>query len=202
MRELRHDRTCKEKNSKQVSKNARKSTSRAAGKQSNEKGSGVRVRMYNVGFGDCFLLFIPTPRGEKRVFIDCGSIAKQKLQIGDIAEQVVNDVKDPDGVPRIDVIVMTHRHRDHISGFASAIWDQVEAKEVWMPWTEDPEDPAARRIRDLQTRLALSLQQIFSAQSGQNRLRELALNAASNEDAMRTLHDGFAGQPTRYFARW
>ena len=30
--------------------------------------------MYNVGFGDCFLLFVPTSNGVRKIVIDCGSI--------------------------------------------------------------------------------------------------------------------------------
>src|SRR5260221_14498671 len=36
---------------------------------------GLRVRMYRVGFGDFFLLSVPTPKGPKpfrHILIDCG----------------------------------------------------------------------------------------------------------------------------------
>jgi hypothetical protein len=33
----------------------------------------VVVRMYNVGFGDCFLLTLPTTAGPRRMLIDCGT---------------------------------------------------------------------------------------------------------------------------------
>jgi hypothetical protein len=32
----------------------------------------ISIRMYNVGFGDCFLVRITTPDGERRVLVDCG----------------------------------------------------------------------------------------------------------------------------------
>jgi hypothetical protein len=35
-------------------------------------GTELRIRMYNVGFGDCFLLFIPTDDGERTLLLDCG----------------------------------------------------------------------------------------------------------------------------------
>ena len=35
--------------------------------------ASVAVRMYNVGFGDCFLLTIPMADGVRRILIDCGT---------------------------------------------------------------------------------------------------------------------------------
>lgn len=117
----------------------------------------IGVRMYNVGFGDCFLIFIPTPKGLRKMLIDCGSMASAKLAIDAIADQVIVDAAGPDGKPVIDVVVATHRHRDHVSGFAAPSWRQVRVREVWMPWTEDPRDTGARKLRDGQTAFASGL---------------------------------------------
>jgi beta-lactamase superfamily II metal-dependent hydrolase len=170
----------------------------------------IRIRMYDVGFGDAFLLLIPGEQGDHRVLFDCGSIAQGSSPMGEVVNRIVQDVTDADGTPRIDVVVMSHRHRDHVSGFAQAEWDGVEVKEVWMPWTEDPKDPLAREIRDIQSRFASSLDASLSARlaaaapgsSESDRiaaLQEIAMNAMSNEDAMRTLHEGFLGRPLRRF---
>src|SRR6266850_1416551 len=117
----------------------------------------VSIRMYNVGFGDAFLETLPTQKGDRRLLFDCGSIAKGPSSIGDVAKQIIADCKNGAGDPRIDVVVATHRHRDHVSGFALPLWNSVEVGEVWMPWTEDPTNPEARRIRDAQAGLALAL---------------------------------------------
>ena len=79
-----------------------------------------------------------------------------------------------------------------------------------MPWTEDPTDAEAKRIREVQSRLATTLMAISetrltmspAASTDRPRLelmRDLALNALSNEEAMRTLHHGFLGAPLRRF---
>ena len=171
----------------------------------------VRVRMYNVGFGDAFLVFLPTPQGERRMLFDCGTIGSAPgIPIEKVAKQIVTDVTDADGVPRIDVVVATHRHQDHVSGFAKQAWEPLEVKEVWMPWTEHPTDKLARQIRETQSGLAARLVARFEAQlaiaglaaAEQSRLqglRETALNALSNEDAMLRLHEGFVGKPKRRF---
>lgn len=159
------------------------------------------VRMYNVGFGDCFLVLVPASDGVRRVLIDCGShlAAPGPRPIREVAEQIVADVADEGGQPRIDVVVATHRHYDHVAGFDSAVWQRVLVREVWMPWVEDPRDPRARRIHDAQTRAALGLQQLVASLRAGDAEREIVANALSNEGAMATLHRGFSGRPLRRF---
>jgi beta-lactamase superfamily II metal-dependent hydrolase len=168
-------------------------------------GSGkVRIRMYNVGFGDCFLLTLPTPNGDRNVVIDCGSVKAKVHDIGKVADQVIADVKDASGKARIDVLILSHRHRDHLSGFADAArWQDVEVGEVWMPWVESRTDPAAKKIRREQQNLALAIQRAASARNALEVVKSLdavALNALSNDDSLDTLHGGFTGKPkVRFF---
>src|SRR4051812_2151043 len=107
------------------------------------KTRAARLRMYNVGFGDTFLLTLPTAGRDRRILIDCGSVAKAQRSIGEIAQSIVDEIG-AEGKPRLDVVIATHRHRDHVAGFASPVWDDVEVGEVWMPWTEHPTDPKAK----------------------------------------------------------
>jgi hypothetical protein len=167
--------------------------------------------MYDVGFGDCFLLQIPRPDGTAaRVLFDCGSIKLGANPMKAVVQQVIEDARPAPGQkPRIDVVVATHRHRDHISGFADPAWAEVEVGEVWMPWTEKPNDGQARRIREMHLRLAEQLQTRLEARlaapgasaerTALESSHELALNALSNDEAMYTLQHGFAGRPKRCY---
>lgn len=161
--------------------------------------------MYNVGFGDCFLVEFPNlTDGVSRVLIDCGSIAAGPFSIADVAERVISDCTDTDAVARIDVIVCTHRHADHVSGFAKPAWKDVEVKEVWFPWTEDPTDEAAQEIRETQSRLALALHARWTdgneaTQNENSGWLALAVNALSNNKAMTMLHEGLRSKPKRKF---
>ena len=53
--------------------------------------NSLRIRMYNVGFGDCFLLFIPTEDGERTMLLDCGKHMSSKTghTISEAAKDVV-----------------------------------------------------------------------------------------------------------------
>ena len=173
----------------------------------------VRVRMYNVGFGDCFLLEFPrADAAPYRILVDCGSHSAGHPATGwRISEIVDTLVADLEG-GRIDVVVATHRHQDHVSGFEVPAWDDVVVGEVWLPWTEDPNDPDATRIRTRQSSLALNLTHAFAQQDFDTRwasaraatgstesLRAMVANSLTNETAMRTLHRGFSGKPVRRF---
>lgn len=118
----------------------------------------VKVSMYNVGFGDCFLIRLPTPEGEKKILIDCGSIKQGAAGGTDaVVAQLIDDVTE-NGEAHLDVVAVTHRHRDHVSGFGESAWQDVRVDEVWLPWTEDPEDPVARSILQQMAGFAAALQ--------------------------------------------
>jgi len=94
--------------------------------------------MYNVGFGDSFLMRIPTAEGERRILVDCGfqSQGKGKFTDQDLVSQIKKDL----GGEALDAVVATHRHQDYISGFGeTALWADIAVNEVWLPFTVGPE---------------------------------------------------------------
>jgi hypothetical protein len=102
----------------------------------------ARIRSYNVGFGDCFLLTFTYDGDDTRnVLIDFGSTKKSEHgPEGDmpaIAEQIREDCGG-----KLEIVVATHRHRDHISGFGKESGEVIASLEpelVLQPWTEDPQ---------------------------------------------------------------
>jgi hypothetical protein len=107
----------------------------------------VRIRSYNVGFGDAFLLTFSYADRERNVLIDFGSSEKSeftpKRGLLAIAEQIKTDCGG-----KLEMVVATHRHSDHISGFArqsGAVIRSLAPEVVLQPWTEEPGlDPNAR----------------------------------------------------------
>jgi beta-lactamase superfamily II metal-dependent hydrolase len=173
----------------------------------------LRVRMYNVGFGDSFLCEFPRPGAPFRVLIDCGAhtagYPRDDWRPEDVVDNIISDITADGGDPVIDVVVGTHRHQDHVVGFRAPAWNNVRVGEVWMPWTEEPNNRAARAIRDRQHRLGFALdtalgqpqvqQRYASAPHTLDAFRNLVRNSLTNEVAMRTLHSGFRGRPKRRF---
>jgi beta-lactamase superfamily II metal-dependent hydrolase len=166
--------------------------------------SEIRIRMYNTGFGDCFLLTFPAEERPLNVLIDCGKHALSTTgpRIGRVVKKVLEDIQERDG-PRIDVVVATHRHQDHVSGFSSTEWREVRVGEVWMPWTEHPTDPLAREICDRQSKRAMRLQagirKLGLAAADAEYMLSYAGNNLTNAAAMKLLHEGFQGRPIRRF---
>ncbi|MFZ2163106.1 MAG: MBL fold metallo-hydrolase [Sideroxyarcus sp.] len=111
----------------------------------------AHVRMYRQGLGDCFLVRLPKSGGEDtfNMLIDCGIIsvapgAKATMQkvVADIAETCGN---------HLDLVVVTHEHWDHVSGFstqqAQDDFDNIDIDEVWYAWTEDPANKLGKKLR-------------------------------------------------------
>ncbi len=176
----------------------------------------LRIRVYNVGFGDCFLVLLPDVADDgvqatrpRRMLIDCGSISfgDSGFDTKSLVARIIDDVTDPDGVARIDVVVATHRHRDHILGFGRPEWADVEVGEVWLPWPESLDDELGLRLVEAQQALARALTENVAALRADTRIRDdqcelvetMGFNALTNDDSMQTLKFGFASKPKRRY---
>lgn len=168
--------------------------------------SKIRLRMYNVGFGDAFLLTLEHNTGDWRMLIDCGvhTGGASSHPMREIVGRIISDITPAGGNPQLDVVVATHRHRDHVSGFDDDRWDTVTVGEVWLPFTENPNDALGRSIRDAQARKAARLHaflQGLAAQGDNTALKAARVveNSLTNAKAMDRLHHGFAGQASRRY---
>ena len=109
----------------------------------------IKVRMYRQGLGDFFLVTLPKADGTPfRMLIDCGVIvgtANAKAVMRDLVTKMKADAGN-----KLDVVVVTHRHADHVSGFLQAqdLFEDAGLKvgEVWLSWVEDPRDKLGKQL--------------------------------------------------------
>jgi hypothetical protein len=114
--------------------------------------------MYRQGLGDCFLVTLPRATGEPFfILIDCGvilgtadAVAKMEAVVADVAQTTQGHV---------DLLLATHEHWDHLSGFVQAadLFKGITFDHVWLGWTEDPDDPLARELGAEHQKLRLAL---------------------------------------------
>jgi glyoxylase-like metal-dependent hydrolase (beta-lactamase superfamily II) len=91
--------------------------------------------MYRGLLGDCFLLIINSGGNQSTILVDCGVLqgtpgATPRMQ------KIVENVYETSG-EKLDLVVVTHEHWDHISGFqhAEASFQAHGFDELWMAWT-------------------------------------------------------------------
>jgi hypothetical protein len=158
--------------------------------------------MYRPGFGDCFLLTFEERDCQVHVLVDFGVHSR-----GDIGtlERIADNIESETG-GRLEIVIASHAHRDHISGFQAfggrfAQFERIG--EVWMPWTEDPDNPKAVAIRRKHLALYPSLEEQLRLRSHRNQTSELTQqaldvlsNLRGNEKAVHLLATAFgtAGQ--------
>lgn len=114
------------------------------------KPTTLTLRCYGVGFGDCFLLTFhyAGATADRHMLIDFGTMQKPPKPRKQLMTAIARDIAAVAG-PRLHVLVATHRHADHINGFATNakgngpgdIIAGLEPQLVVQPWTERPEAP-------------------------------------------------------------
>lgn len=184
----------------------------------------VRVRMYQAWFGESILVTTeytspaPGDRGERHILFDFGSThpptggTESMKGTADLIARHTNG--------QLDVLVVTHRHKDHLSGFgdpgaAQALAD-LSPKLVLRPWTEDPSltdaavtpppgTPVGTASRRFAAHLAAAQQVLASlaqepvpVRGARGELRAVAAAQAPNQRAIAALDAMAAGERGRY----
>jgi hypothetical protein len=175
--------------------------------------------MYQVGFGDCFLVSfgyrrpLDDGRSERHMLVDFGSThgPKGERRGGPTpVERAAALIAEHTG-GRLDVVVVSHRHRDHLSGFGDAevqaVIEGLEPQLVVRPWTEHPDlprDAEAPLLRDPEPRAHFAdklaaghrlsdtietLTRSAHGNSAAGRLSQLALDQVPNPKAIAFLDE-------------
>jgi competence protein ComEC len=105
----------------------------------------LKVTMIDVGQGDSILVEFP---GRKTMLIDGGGFPDSPFDVG---EKVVSPLLWRKGIKRLDVLVLTHPHPDHLAGLA-AVAGNFPVREFWEA-DPAPDEPA---YAELMRRLPVS----------------------------------------------
>jgi hypothetical protein len=168
----------------------------------------ARIRTYRQGLGDCFLVSLPRAAGEPfHVLIDCGVV----LGTPDAVKTMTNVARDIAAATagRLDVVVVSQAHWDHVSGFLQArgVFAEMTIGEVWLPGTEDPADArtaplhrqreqALRGLRTLAGRLRET--DAEAARKLRGPLGRFGPSSSGADDAIATLVDHPSRPRVRY----
>src|SRR6186713_313880 len=112
------------------------------------------IRAYNVEVGDCIYCRIPKARkvgnviDDFHMLIDCGSVGTAGNLTNAIANlQTLLPLKN--GKRRLDLLVVTHEHKDHIAGFDPDQFENIRIERIWMNAAMNPDHPQAELTNQL-----------------------------------------------------
>lgn len=166
------------------------------------------IRAFDVEVGDCFYVRIPQARvldGGQRddfhILIDCGTKGSGSL-LRRALEQLEKDLPDSAaaGKKRLDLLLVTHEHQDHIKGFDPDDFAGILVENVWLTAAMDPEHPQAEQTTSLNNFALKAMRSLESQRlSLSPELSDLmSLFSIDNEGAMTALRETLpaSGEPT------
>lgn len=162
--------------------------------------------MYRTGFGDCFLLTLQSGRRQFNALIDFGVHTRGNLHT---LESIMDDIEVQTS-RRLDLVIASHAHQDHISAFGTfqSRFANFKIDEVWLPWTEDPRNRKANLLRQKQNivfeNLHSEVESMLKMRGVRPELRtafNILMNLRENEKALRALATAFGTNGTVRYLR-
>jgi len=151
------------------------------------------VRAYQVGVGDCIYVHIPNSQDGFHMLIDCGTIGSIELlekAVRHIKENLLPNAATP-GKKRLDLLVATHRHKDHIKGFDPEFFKDIQIKNIWLSAVMNPEHKQSTHtlaLHEMATQKMRALEAFNLSLSPQ--LQQLmSMFSLDNDDAIKALRE-------------
>lgn len=150
------------------------------------------VRVFDVGLGDCIYCCLPKAHKTGRdfhVLVDCGTLSSSDLltKAIDTLKPMLPSIK---GKRHVDLLVISHEHKDHMSGFGMDMWDDFSFGAIWMNAAMDPKHPEAKKAKKLHGFAAEAMDRALKLNLALGPdLMELANAMALNRDAMKRLRE-------------
>jgi competence protein ComEC len=105
----------------------------------------LKMTFIDVGQGDSILVEFP---GQKKMLIDGGGTPEDTFDIG---EYVVSPFLWKKGIKKVDYIVLTHAHPDHMNGL-KAVVRNFRTGEFWEAFSPQDSEPYEKLIRHLSSK--------------------------------------------------
>jgi hypothetical protein len=113
----------------------------------------LRVRIYNVRFGDAILISVPDrgPTGQtvvRHILIDVGNAASGAGGLNDVFSLVVKNILEVLNGQGVDLYIMTHEHMDHVQGLLYAdrnvfhpgdLSQKLKVEHAWLTGSSAPD---------------------------------------------------------------
>jgi beta-lactamase superfamily II metal-dependent hydrolase len=128
-------------------------------------GDKLLIRAYNVGVGDCIYVRIPKARKKDgkvddfHILIDCGSKSEAGA-LKSALDHLKTELPDAGEQKRLDLLLISHEHEDHIKGIDPAWFDDVKIENLWMSVAMNRDHPQARFAHQLHDRVATAMRGI------------------------------------------
>jgi hypothetical protein len=119
----------------------------------------AKICMYRLlELGDCFMVTFTAGTSKSRMLVDCGSFRNSAVSAARLDKVTKAIAKDLAGAP-IDVVVGTHQHNDHLSGFVHCekAFRKIGIEQVWLSWLDNPADKKAQKIGEAHNNLMRQL---------------------------------------------
>jgi beta-lactamase superfamily II metal-dependent hydrolase len=152
--------------------------------------ASAKICMYRLlELGDCFLVTFTAGTSSSRLLIDCGSFRNDGTSV-DRLKLITGKIGEALGGKPLDVVVGTHQHNDHLSGFVHCedAFKNMKVQQVWLSWLDDPTDLKAQGIgaahHNLKVQLAAARDTLHTALKNRMAARPVAARSLEVLDDM------------------
>ncbi len=159
------------------------------------------VRTYDVGLGDCIYVRIPHGTRGFHILIDCGSWSGSK-KLGEALAHLKGELPQAQGKRQLDLLVATHLHFDHLSGFKKKLFEGIKVKHLWLSAAMNEDHPQATGLHQLHdevntglTRLQKLVDQGLPLSDDLKKEIEARVELAANEEEMDLLLNDLGTTP-------
>lgn len=155
--------------------------------------TSVAIYMFKMGTGDCFLLkFMAKKTVKYKMLIDCGTISGGKEKLLPILETLKKKAEN-----HVDLLVVTHEHKDHVYGFEvgeSLFGEDFKVDAVWMAWSEKDGDDTVEAWKKEHGEKKMALAAAAERMKAPELVKDLknALGNSLNANGILKMHEQFA----------